>query len=207
MADLAAMRTYLRDVIGITDPVERRQAIQNEGLNTFKDFAEFDKEGIETLCASVRKPGGTIPNPNAADAGAPATIPNPGHNIPAICEKRLVSAAYTAVIYDMIGRAVTQESLSRTRLKKFAEHKLLISQHEDPEKLPVFSKSFGIMRAMDLVPSHLRERLGVRKVALSYIIRDEVTPPAIPAQAANSATSASYSSIMDELIDYAPHGD
>ena len=206
MADLAAMRTYLRDVIGITDPVERRQAIQNEGLTTFSDFAEFDKEEIETLCASVRKPGGTIPNP-AAGAGAPATIPNPGHNIPAICEKRLVSAAYTAVIYDMIGRTVTQVSLSRTRLKKFDEHKLLISQHEDPEKLPVVSKSFGIMRAMDLVPSHLRERLGVRKVALSYIIRDVVNPPPIPEQAANSATSENYISIMDELIDYAPHGD
>jgi hypothetical protein len=57
MADLAAMRTYLRDVIGIIDPVERRQAVQDEGLAVLSDFVEFDKDGIETLCASVRKPG------------------------------------------------------------------------------------------------------------------------------------------------------
>ena len=54
------MRTYLRDVIGIGDPLERREAVQGEGLEVLNDFLEFDKEGIETLCASVRKPGGRI---------------------------------------------------------------------------------------------------------------------------------------------------
>ena len=207
MADLAAMRTYLRDVIGITDPVERRQAVQDEGLAVLSDFVEFDKDGIETLCASVRKPGGTVPNPNANIAGAPATIPNPGYSIPAICEKRLVSASYTAGIYDMIGRSITNLSMGRARLKKFDAHKLLVSEHEDPEKLPVVSKSFGIMKAIDLLPSHLREGLGVRKVALSYVIRTTVAPAPIPVQANNSPTSADYDSIMDELIDFTPHTD
>ena len=64
-----AMRTYLRDTIGIQDPIERREAIQAEGLNTINDFAEFEKEDIEILCSSVRKPGGSIPNPNAGTAG------------------------------------------------------------------------------------------------------------------------------------------
>jgi hypothetical protein len=41
MAELAAMRTYLRDTIGVQDPVDRREAIQNEGLATIGDFAEF----------------------------------------------------------------------------------------------------------------------------------------------------------------------
>ena len=77
MATEESMRTYLRDVIGITDPIERRQAIQDEGLTTITDFAEFEQSDIETLCSSVRKPGGTVANPNAAAANAPATIPNP----------------------------------------------------------------------------------------------------------------------------------
>ena len=134
------MRTYLRDVIGITDPIERRRAIQNKGLLLITDFAEFEKDDIETLCSSVRKPGGTIDNPNAAAPGQPAVIPNPGHQIPAICEKRLVSAAYTAKYYKMIGRSITQLSMKRMRLKKYDAHKLLVEQHEDPEKLPVVSK-------------------------------------------------------------------
>ena len=180
MATEATMRTYLRDVIGINDPVDRRRAIQSNGLLIITDFADFDKDDIETLCSSVRKPGGTIENPHAADAGQPDVIPNPGHQIPAICEKRLVSAAYTSRIYKMIDRDVTPQSLSRIRLKKYEAHRALVEQHEDPEKLPVASRTFSIMKALDLVPSHLRERLGVQNVSLSYVIRDNATPDPVP---------------------------
>ena len=133
MAQQGAMRTYLCDAIGIGDPVARRQAIQDKGLNLITDFTEFEKEDIETLCLSVQKPGEIIPNPNAAAAGAPATIPNPGYSIPAICEKRLVSAAYTARIYEMIGQMIDPASMNRARLKKFDEHRILMEEHKDPE--------------------------------------------------------------------------
>ena len=210
MANAAGMRTYLRDVIGITDPLERREAIRQEGLETIGDFVEFEKEDVETLCASVRKPGGTIPNPNARAPGAPANIPNPGYAIPAICEKRLISAAYTARVYAMIGREINSENMNRARLKKYDAHKKLIDEHEDPERLPQVSKTFGIIKAMDLVPGHLRERLGLEKVALSYVIRNEENPPPIEdlvntPENPNSATGPSYDSIMDELIAHAPH--
>ena len=206
----AAMRTYLRDVIGIADPVQRREVIQAEGLNTVSDFADFDKEDIETLCSSVRKPGGVIPNPNAGVAGQPATIPNPGHSIPAICEKRLILAAFTARIYKSIGRPINQTTLNRGRLKQFEAHRLLIEEHDDPEKLPVVSKTMGIVKAMDMVPSNLQERLGITKVALSYVIRKDATPRPLPAQensASNpdSATAEGFETIMDELIEFTPH--
>ena len=64
---------------------------------------------------------------------------------------------------------------------------------------------------MDLVPSHLHERLGVQKVALSYVICENATPLAIlPQQNDNThpdmTTAEKYGGrIMDELIDYAPH--
>ena len=61
MADEAAMRVYLRDVIQVADATPanaRRVAIQNEGLRVITDFQEFDDDvRIKTLCASVRKPG------------------------------------------------------------------------------------------------------------------------------------------------------
>ena len=41
----------------------------------------------------------------------------------------------------------------------------------------VVSKTFGIMKAMDLIPNHLRDRLGVKKVSLAYVIRDEEEVP------------------------------
>ena len=206
MADAAAFRTYLRDVIGVADPQARREAIQEEGLNTLEDLIEFDSDGIKALCGSVRKPGGTIENPAYVAGGdQPEQIPNPGFAIPAICESRLKIAVYAAKIYDMIGRDLTQAALNRARLRLWENHRQLVEEHEDPEQLPSVSKTFGIVKAMDLVPNHLRDRLGVRKVALSYVIRETVDNGPIPAQADDSATSDGYDSIMDELIDFTPH--
>jgi len=165
MAQVAAMRTYLRDTIGVIDvpgpnPAARRIAIQEEGLSVIEDLLEFDDSGIKTLCASVRKPGGMIRDPNDLNR----QIVAPGFHIPAICEKRLKWAAYGAKIYDMIGRTVNYDSLGRNRLKALERHSTLMKEHEDPEKLPVVTKTFGIVKAMDLLPSHLRDRLGARKV-------------------------------------------
>ena len=152
-AQQGAMRTYLRDAISIGDPVARRQAIQDEGLNLITDFTEFDKEDIKTLCSSIWKPSGTIPNPNVAAPGAPAMIPNPGFSIPSICKKQLISAAYTARIYKMIGRTIDPASMIQARLKKFNEHRVLMEEHKDPEKLPQVSKAFGKVKAMDWSPA------------------------------------------------------
>ena len=80
--------------------------------------------------------------------------------------------------------------MSRLRLNAFDRHRELTKEHEDPEEIPVVSKTFGIVSAMDLVPSHLRDRLGVRKVPLAYVIRDTVNPGNAPLPEAASNTSA-----------------
>ena len=206
-AQQGAMRTYLHDAISIRDPVARRQAIQDEGLNLITDFTEFEKEDIETLCSFAWKPGRTILNPNTAAPSAPAMIPNPGYSI----QKRLVSTAYTARIYEMIGRTINPASMNQARLKKFDEHRVLMEEHKDPVKLSQVSKTFGVVKAMDLVPGHLRKRLGVQTVALSYVICEKATPLAVlPQQNDNEhpdmTTTKKYGGrIMDELIDYTPH--
>ena len=205
MTSQAAMRTFLRDVIGINDvegpdPAARRVAIQEEGLNVLSDLLEFDKDGIKSLCSSVRKPGGQVPDPNNLGR----LMNNPGFNIPAICEKRLQLACYGARTYDLIGRDLSQDALSRFRLKLFEQHSKLIEEHEDPVKLPSVDKNFGIVRAMDLLPSHLRDRLGVVKVPLSYVIRSNLRPANLEGLSPNKATGPSYDTIMEELIECIP---
>ena len=63
----------------------------------------------------MRKPGGQIDNPNNVGQ----RISNPGFNIPAICEKRLQLACYATKSYTLIGRQISQDALSRDRLKLF----------------------------------------------------------------------------------------
>ena len=198
------MRVYLEDVIGLDDELgpdldAKRNAVMEEGLQVLDDLAEFDDNSIKILCASVRKPGGLIDDPEDG-----TRVPNPGHSIPAICEERLKQAAYASKIYRSINRPITALGLSRERLRLFKEHREIVDEHEDPEKLPVVSKSFGIMKAMDLVPNHLRDRLGVKKVSLAYVIRDDEEVPAVEPLEIGRITSEGYSSLMEELIDRTP---
>ena len=158
------MRTFLRDVIGISDvdgldPAVRRSAIQEEGLENLEDLLEFDKVVIKSLCASDRKPGGQIEDPSNAGQ----RISNPGFH------------CFVARTYNLVGCGLSQDALNRERLKIFEQHYKLITEHNNPDKMPEIDESFGIIKAMDLLPSHLRDRLGIRKVPLSYAIcLDEV---------------------------------
>ena len=61
------------------------------------------------------------------------------------------------------------------------------------------------MKARYQLPGYICEVIGVKGVTLSYGIREDPTPRNVPVLAANSATSANYSSIMDELVDFFPH--
>ena len=57
-------------------PHATRIRIREEGLTEVGDLEEFDDDTFKQLVENLRKPGGTIPDPNAA-AAAGAVIPTP----------------------------------------------------------------------------------------------------------------------------------
>ena len=68
-AEIAALRIYLRNVIGLgaTTQIgaERANAIIEEGVSSISDLVDLSHEdGVKTLCANVRKPSGLIPHPD-----------------------------------------------------------------------------------------------------------------------------------------------
>ena len=143
-------RTYLKHEIGLSTD-EQANAVMAEGISDLGSFALFSKDDIKTLYISVRKPGGTIPDPNvtvAVGATRP-TISNPGFRIPAICESRLIDAAYTATLYDMIGRPITEATLAAVLIREFRIHRQLVKDHKEPESINSISKSFTVMKALD----------------------------------------------------------
>ena len=125
-AQVVALRTYLRNVIGLgndAEGVERADAIINEGINSAEELADlYDNKGVKILCANVRKPGGTIPDPVYAGAGTAPRIPQPGRSIPTACENRLNLAAYGAKMYVSINRDVDTVNLNRARLRQFKKN-------------------------------------------------------------------------------------
>lgn len=64
-----------------------------QGIDAINELRNFDDRGVERHCQVLRKPGGTIPNPNAQAARGPAVIPNPGYNVSVKAEENLEQAA------------------------------------------------------------------------------------------------------------------
>ena len=167
MVTVAAMRTYLRTVIGLgNDPqgLKRENAIIAEGLDNLADIFELtEDDGIKILCVSVCKSAGTMaqpgwvaPVPNPNNDVAPQ-VPRVGQVIPAICEQRLTMAAYGSSIYESISRPIDLPSLNRTRLREFNTHRTMVENHNDPESLPEISKSYSIMKYLDQLPTYLSD--------------------------------------------------
>jgi hypothetical protein len=71
-----------------------RDALNAQGLMSFNAFASLKDDDIKQICANIRKPGGTIANPNAAISGQPPTIPNPGIAIGHVTKRWLKMLAY-----------------------------------------------------------------------------------------------------------------
>ena len=66
----------------------------DQGLDTSDELKVLTNDEIESLCKVVWRPGGTVPNPNAGDPGQPATLSNPGEQVPLRAELNLKLACY-----------------------------------------------------------------------------------------------------------------
>ena len=53
-----------------------------QGLDTLDEMKVLTNDEIERLYKVVWRPGGTVPNPNDGDPGQPATLSNPGKQVP-----------------------------------------------------------------------------------------------------------------------------
>jgi hypothetical protein len=74
-----------------------------QGYDSIIALAELTIETIKDLIATLRKPGGTIPN--RAIPAIPATIPNPGINVGPHAATNLKLGAFVARYYQCMSRA------------------------------------------------------------------------------------------------------
>jgi len=96
--------------------------------------------------------------------------------------------------------------LSHNSLKELKKHKEGVKNHDNLDKFPELSKTFTIMKMLDQFLTYLREKNGVQGIALSYVICNEPDVPVVlPALMVNVTWSDDRTSMMEELIEYAPH--
>ena len=117
----------------------------------------------------------------------------------------MVLTDYGAEIYEMIGRPVSPNSLSTNQLKQLKHNRTTIENHNNPDSLSEVSKLFGIMKAINMFPTFLREKLGFNNVALSYVIREHAVSGVSSYLVSYRLYITGYTQFMDELIAHVPH--
>ena len=175
----------MRNIIGLASQT-RVDTVKRYGLDDFATFNEFEDDYVQTLAQAVRKGDQMQMN--------------------AIIEKRMKLACYGARLYTMINRDVDKDSLNLRRLKEIENHKKVVREHNDPTDIITrVSKTFSIDKALDILPNSLRCKFGVRGVALSYVIREDETPPPLEPLMDDKPYSEKSGSLMNELITHASH--
>lgn len=194
MAELAALRTALQR-IGFSD--QASAAITDaQGMDSLDEFRVLTDDEVEDLCKVVRRPGGTIDNPNAAVAGQPARIPNPGIAVSMRATNNLKLMCYFLRYKERTSRDVTAADITTDSIRRLREYKTWEEQHEDPDAPELSFRDWP--RTIEAIKEYLRDCLGSTKIPLAYVIRDDLAVPA------GAGPPGGYGTNQDELIARAP---
>ena len=115
MAHIVLFHQYLTNVVGVPNN-EMRDALVEQGLDSFAAFLLTTEDDIHQVCVNVRKPGGTIVNPNRTDANPLPPIPNPGLPLSFMVEKRLKMLRYYCHHMARIQRPIVPSEATSHRL-------------------------------------------------------------------------------------------
>jgi hypothetical protein len=183
--------------------------LQQEGITTVGDLADFDKTSLQQVADNLRRPGGRVPDPDPG-AAVGATIPTPSFVFGAKSHKRLLVACDLVRYYETVGRDLTAPNLQWSNVMKNFDIQwkaLKDRQDDDDPEVPKVSKSLSIMKWTEAFQDFLSRVVGKRLIPLIYVIRDDVNVPALaPPLMQNQPHSAAHGSVEMELVARASHG-
>jgi hypothetical protein len=169
---------YMVNVLGIAQD-DVREALRAQGLGTIADFSSLSESDIEDVCKIVRRPGGTIPNPNAGRGGrgVPDVLPNPGVQIGHLHEKKLKMLRYFVFHLQRVQRnfdpiTASMDVLHEVYLLKDVDEET--AKVELPDKL---TKTDKVREVIENIESVLLVMKGINGVPLLYVVRDLVALP------------------------------
>ena len=90
----------------------------DQGLDTLDELQVLTNDEIESLCKVVRRPGGTVPNPNTGDPGQLATLSNPWEQVPLQAELNLKLAFYYLRFKDRTSRVVGSPEINLVNFRE-----------------------------------------------------------------------------------------
>ena len=165
------------DQIGITH--KTMVQMQQEGIQTVADLADFEKQSLQQLADNLRKPGGRIPDPNP-NAAPGATIPMPAFTYGAKSQKRLTVACDLVRFYQTVGRDFTTANIQWNQVMSNFEIQwkaLKDRKDEDDPDVPKITKALPIIKWTEALQDFLNRVIGARMIPLAYVIRIDPQVP------------------------------
>ena len=182
--------------------------LANEGILTVADLSDFDKQSIKQIADNLRRPGGRVQDPTPG-ATVGATIPTPPFVFGSKSQTRLEVAGNLVRFYNTINRVLTPSNVAWSQvMSNFKElWKVIVDRKssENPDT-PKISNALPIIRWTEAFRDHCHRCIGKRHIPLAYVIRKDVTVPALcPALATDQPYTELYGSIEEDLIHRASH--
>ena len=114
-------------------------------MDYFDELDGFSENYMRTLCTTIRRPGGSIPNPRVAVRGQPPIIRDPGNVISMVAEKRLILTAYAAMRQTRTSRPINAQTMTRTFIMSLAPLREQERVYKDPVSIekPLIHRLFS----------------------------------------------------------------
>ena len=176
MADLVAMRTMFGR-LGFSDDATHAMAdAEGQNLDNLDDFAQLTDTEVESLCAIVRRPGGTV------DDGHGVQIPNRGVNVSFLSEKKFKLAVYFVKHKRRCSEAVAINDITVANITALQS----LYDQEKAHKEPDITEAEKIIdkrnwnKTFENLDDFIGKHLGLRGNPLTYLCRENQAPTAAP---------------------------
>lgn len=193
-AGAAAMRTALQR-LGFS-PAASASIVTDQAIESVDELSTLTDKEVENLCKVVRRPGGQVPDPNHAGAGAAPLVNNPGTPVSLQAENNLKLAAYWLRYRNKASQVTTPVDITKDAVRGIRALRDWEDNHTDPDPPDGLVNEKDWPKTMDTLDEFLRNNLGVTGIPLLYVVRKDVEPTVEPA--------GGFPSLQDEMIERAP---
>ena len=131
--------------------------IGDQGIDILEELRVLDDKEVESLCKVVRKPGGT---PNAT-----------GTAVSLRAEANLKMAVYYLRYLERTSRPADANNITLNNVRSFRTHKQWELEQKDVAAPTINMKDWP--KTIQSLMEYLKGCLGVTKIPLAYVIRDE----------------------------------
>jgi hypothetical protein len=180
-------------------------AADKENL-TIESLQYMDDKTVETLCASLRKPGGMIAGVPLPGGVAVQQVRDPGVFVSTRAEMNLKTSCYMARHYARTSRVLDAAALTEATIFEFKQYKESEKEYKEPTDPMKLKGPDKILDFIDEWPEQLALYNGQDGRPLSYVIRDNVVVPPALTDPAFGIVNTVYGQPRDEISARAAHG-